>query len=175
MTTSCMRVAKVVGTFVAGCLLIALSQPVSADTFWYISSIACDPVTGVCGWATGFLYTEESVAAAKQACRNRGGQHCKIAIPSFNSCGAVTDPLKGGYYGIGQTKALAESRAKHACQKDGGRDCKVIVALCSESGTLAAPTPSPIPPSPTPSPSPSPSPPACPPNTHPGLGGCYGY
>jgi Domain of unknown function (DUF4189) len=126
----------------AGATLVALSQPASAETFWYMSSIACDPVTGVCGWATGFLYTQESVAAAKQACRSHGGQQCKIAMPSFDSCGAVTDPLKGGYYGIGLTKELAISRAEDACKKDGGRDCKVIVALCSQAGQTAGPSPS---------------------------------
>jgi hypothetical protein len=134
-------IPKVLGIFCAGCILIGLYQPVlSQTTFYYMSSIACDPVTGVCGWATGFLYTEQAVQAAKEACRSHGGQQCKIAMPSFDSCGAVTDPLKGGgYYGIGLTKELAISRAKDACQKDGGRDCKVIVALCSQAGQTAGP------------------------------------
>lgn len=132
----------VAAILIIGVLALGLSQSTLAQTtFWYMSSIACDLNNGVCGYATGFPYTEQSVAAAKQACRDHGGQHCQLAMPSFDSCGAITDPLKGGYYGIGLTKELATSRALDACHKDGGRECKVILAFCSKSGQTAGPPP----------------------------------
>jgi Domain of unknown function (DUF4189) len=165
----------------AAVLLIAcgLSLPVLAQTtFWYMSSIAYDETTGIAGWATGFLYQQDAVQAAKQACRNRGGVNCKVAIPAFDSCGALSTGANGeGYWGIGKTKDLAHSRAMNACEKDANHGCKVLVSLCSESGTLPPLQLSPIGPRPTPSTPSQPKPTIipCPPGTQHGLGGCYGY
>jgi Domain of unknown function (DUF4189) len=153
-----------------------LSQPVWAQTtFYYISSIAYDATSGVYGWSTGWLFQKDAVQAALHECRKHGGTQCKVAIPAFNSCGALSAGSKEAYWGIGLSKDLAESRAMDSCGKDGSLGCKVLVSLCSEAGTIAPASPSPTVPHTSPTPSPSPPVPVCPYGTQRGLGGCYPY
>ncbi|MGO8919266.1 MAG: DUF4189 domain-containing protein [Stellaceae bacterium] len=132
-----------IGALCAGCILIGSSQPVLAYTFYYESAIAYDPTTGALGWSTGSLYTRDAVQAALRACQGHGGTHCKLAIPTFDSCGAVSVGSNGHYWGIGLTKDLAVSRSMNACGQDGSRQCKVVVSLCSEMGS--APDVNPLP------------------------------
>jgi hypothetical protein len=97
-------------------------------------------------------------------------------VPGFTSCGALSKGSTEGYWGIGDTKDRAASRAMDSCGKDGNPACKVLVSLCSGSGTIEPPSTSPIPHA-SPSP-PSPSQPpvrVCPPGSYRGLGGCYAY
>jgi Domain of unknown function (DUF4189) len=162
----------------AGCILIALSLPVLAQTtFGYISAIAYDLTSGGWGWSTGWLFEQDAKADALRRCQSRpGNTHCKVVIV-FNSCGALTTGSNGAYWGVGLTKNLANSRAMNSCGKDASRNCKVLISFCSEEGTIAPPPVLDPHPSPTPSPTPTPTPqrPPCPYGTQPGLGGCYPY
>lgn len=133
----------VLGILCAGCMLVSSDQPVLAYTFYYDSSIAYDSTIGAIGWSTGWLYARDAVQAALRACQSDGGTYCKIAIPTFDSCGAVSVGSNGHYWGVGLTKGLAISRAMNACGTDASRGCKVIVALCSEMGS--APNVNPLP------------------------------
>lgn len=114
--------------------LVGLCQPVLA-TFGYYSAIAADPVSGVWGWSTGWLFQNQAEADALSRCRsNPNSSHCKVGLV-FNSCGAVTT---GFYFGVGLTQDLANSRAMNACGKE-SRDCKIIIAFCSAEGQAPAP------------------------------------
>ena len=170
-----MRRLKLFAVAVVG-IVLAISAARAQTTFKYITAIAFDETTGIYGWSTGWLYHRDAVQAAKEACRRRGGINCKLAVPGFTSCGALSKGSKEGYWGIGDTKDLAALRAMDSCGKDGNPACKVLVSLCSGSGTIEPPSTSPIPHSSPSTASPS-EPPVrvCPPGSYRGLGGCYAY
>ena len=158
-------------------LVLAMRPARAQTTFYYITAIAFDETKGAYGWSIGWLFHQDAVQAALYECRKHGGINCKLAVPGFTNCGALSKGSKEGYWGIANTKDLAESRAVAACSEDGNPAGKVLVSLYSEAGTLAPPSPSPIVPRSNPTPS-TPSQPqrrACPPGSQPGLAGCYGY
>jgi hypothetical protein len=98
-------------------------------------SIYYDFSSGGHGEASGFSSPERAKANAQSACRKYGNSHCKIAIPTFDSCGALSVGANGEpYWGIGQYKDWAVKRSMSACMKDGG-GCAPLVAVCNPTET----------------------------------------
>jgi hypothetical protein len=147
----------------------------SAEAQAGFGSIYYDSSSGGHGESYGYSSPERAKAEALSTCREYGNLHCKIAMPTFDSCGAVTvDSTGEAYWGIGQNSNLAAGRAMSACKKD-STGCEPLVSICNPWETAPVQVPAIIPYHPPSSPNPEPQPIPCPPNTQRGLGGCYHY
>ncbi len=119
------------------------SRPASA--FALMGAIVCDYSADNCGYAVGFVYQEQAVAAATQACINHGGgaEHCIHTIV-FDSCGAAVTGLYNGNprggRAVGMTRQLAISHAMSGCEST-STYCHIVVAICSGESSTQPPHP----------------------------------
>lgn len=150
--------------------------PRPASAFALMGAIVCDYSADNCGYAVGFVFQDQAVAAATQACINHGGgvKHCVHTIV-FDSCGAAVTGLyngnRRGGRAVGMTRQLAIAHAMSGCEST-STDCHIVVAICS--GESSPPPPQPPRPSFTGPMHPQPPGYHCPPGSgwNPGWGGC---
>lgn len=90
-------------------------------------AIAYSESTGRYGYVYDFASQADAINSAVTRC---GVRDCRAVVWFKNSCAALA---KGGTnygYGIGATRALAESTALAECRKRGG-GCRVIQWVCT--------------------------------------------
>lgn len=90
-------------------------------------AIAYSESTGRYGYVYDFASQAEAINAAVEKCRT---QDCRAVVWFKNSCAALA---KGGTnygYSIGETRAVAESKALAECRKRGG-SCRIIQWVCT--------------------------------------------
>lgn len=71
----------------------------------------------------------EAEKAAFKACRERGGQDCKLVVAFSNQCAAVAWGEMVRTVGTGPTTQMAESIAMRKCVAD-TKDCKIYFSDC---------------------------------------------
>jgi serine/threonine-protein kinase len=90
-------------------------------------SIAYSTSTGRYGFAYDYPTQSQAINAAVERCRVRD---CKAVVWFANSCGAFAKGDGAYGWGIGDSRAVAESKALAECRKRGG-GCHIIQWTCT--------------------------------------------
>jgi hypothetical protein len=111
-----------------GCMSIALASGTTrtpARDNW--GAIAYSTSTGRYGFAYDYASQAQAVNSAVERCKARD---CQAVVWFVNSCGAFAKGDSAYGWGIGNTRAIAESKALAECRKRGG-GCHIVQWTCT--------------------------------------------
>ncbi|WP_082648568.1 DUF4189 domain-containing protein [Lysobacter capsici] len=98
------------------------------ETRW--GAFAIDMKTGL-GTSKGMRSKRAAQNAAISACRNKGGQSCKIQLAYFNQCGVIVQGEAGFNVASAETLERATEIGMKGCSAAGDRNCTVYFSECS--------------------------------------------
>jgi serine/threonine-protein kinase len=90
-------------------------------------ALAYSTATGRYGFAYDYPTQSQAINAAVERCNTRD---CRAVVWFVNSCGAFAKGDGAYGWGIGDSRAIAESKALAECRKRGG-GCRVIQWACT--------------------------------------------
>ncbi|MBI3654348.1 MAG: DUF4189 domain-containing protein [Acidobacteria bacterium] len=99
-------------------------RPVRRD---YWGAIAYSSSTGRYGYSYDYGTQADAINSAVNKC---GIRDCRAVVWFVNGCGAFAKGDNASGWGVGETRALAESKALAECRKRGG-NCRVTQWVCT--------------------------------------------
>jgi hypothetical protein len=123
-----MRRSLLVLFLVFWCISVALANGGSGTGSrdnW--GALAYSTSTGRYGFAYDYASQSQAINAAVERCKARD---CQAVVWFVNGCGAFAKGDSAYGWGIGNTRALAESKALAECRKRGG-GCRIIQWACT--------------------------------------------
>ena len=98
------------------------------ETRW--GAFAIDMKAGL-GTSKGMRSKRAAQSAAISACRDKGGQSCKIQLAYFNQCGVIVQGEAGFNVASADTLERATEIGMKGCSAAGDQNCTVYFSECS--------------------------------------------